>query len=201
MRTLCAGVALSLALACASSPPAPADLLRYRLANSGKDWQVAGSDYVLDDLRPRYAAFFDVVLDPKKTEEVDLRALRSDLEHEPVDRRNYDALNAVAIGYFELNSRAEGTRGGSTYLASSFGAAKLVAVPWRAYGEIQDGRLRDAILDFFADVANGEKRRSRRTAARLVQIVSSLEKKEENPVRLERIQSIAERLSGSVSVR
>jgi hypothetical protein len=150
---------------------------------------------VLDDLRPRYAELFEIVLDAKSREDPDLKALRDDLERLPVDRRNYDALNAAAIAYFELNARAEKSRGGEHYLADSFRAAKVVAVPWRAYSEIEDGPLRDAILDFFEDVASGEKRGSRRTAARLSKLVDSFEKSETDAARLERIRAISARLA------
>jgi hypothetical protein len=147
---------------------------------------------VLEDVRPRYPAFFEVVLDPARSDEPDLLALREDLEHAPVDRRNYDALNAVAIAYFEINYRAERSRAGQDmeFLTAGFRAAKLVAVPWRAYGEISEPRLRDAILDFFADVASGEKLASQRTRVRITRIVASLERKEPDPERRERILGI-----------
>ena len=170
------------------------DPARYRLAGSGAQWKISGSDRVLEDLRGRYPVFFAALLDPQVQHDLDLRPLRDDLERNPIGRRNYDALNAIAIAYFELNARAETDRGGSSYLASSFRSAKLVAVPWRAYGEVQSGPLRDAMLDFFADIASGEKMRSASTAARLTRIVSSLEKKEGDPRRLERIRSISEAL-------
>jgi hypothetical protein len=186
---------LALVLACASAPEAHPD--RYRLARSGTHWDVVGEDRVLEDLRPRYPDFFVVVLDPSRSHEPDLRPLRDDLEHEPVDRRNYDALNAVAIAYFELNYRGEAARERAAvgFLSAGFRAAKLVAVPWRAYGEIQEPRLRDAILDFFEDVASGEKLGSARTRSRLTRIVGSLERKESDPARLARIHDLVERLA------
>jgi hypothetical protein len=189
--------ALLLGLACASDPgsDSPADPARYRLSASGERWDVAGSDRVLDDVQPRYPEFFAVILDPSRGDEPNLRELRDDLERSPVTRRNYDALNAVAIGYFELNARAERNRGGETYLVDSTRAAKLVAVPWRAYGEVRDPALRAAILDFFEDAASGEKLLSGRTAGRLTRVVASLEPKEEDPARQERIRVIVRRLS------
>ncbi len=179
-------VAIAL-LACAAAPYP----MRYRLANSGDHWDVVGEDHILDDLRPRYPEFFELVLDPAKTQVPNLLRLRDDLERTPVDRRNFDALNSLAIAYFELNYRAESSRGvGLGYMSQSFRSTKIVAVPWRAYGEIEDAALRNAILDFFDDAASGEKLGSAATASRLVRIVSSLESKETDVARLERIRGI-----------
>jgi hypothetical protein len=173
-----------------------ADPLRYRLADSGTHWDTAGSDRVLEDLRPRYPDFFSVVLDPARGDEPPLRRLRADLEHRPVDRRNFDALNALAIGYFELNYRSESFRGGADveFLTAGFRSAHLVAVPWRAYGEIDDPRLRDAILDFYEDAGTGGKLGARATAGRLAAVVGSLAAKEPDPGRRARIEALAERL-------
>ncbi len=186
-----ASVVLAGVLACDSTD----DPMRYRLQGSGAEWTYAGGDLVLEDLRLRYADYFDVVLDPAADREADLLPLRDDLERQPVDRRNYDALNAIAIGYFELNSRAEEGRGSFGYLDDSFRVARLVAVPWRAYREIETSRLREAILDFFEDTASGEKRAASRTAARLASVVESLEKNETDPARLARIRGIVTRLA------
>ncbi|MFQ5418651.1 MAG: hypothetical protein ACE5FL_16610 [Myxococcota bacterium] len=176
------------AAACANA--AGAD--RYRLADSGSHWDVAGDDRVLEAIRPRYSEFFAVILDPSKARMPDLRALRSDLEHQPVDRRNFDALNALAIAYFESNYRAEASRGdGLVYLALSQRSAKLLAVPWRAYGETDDDGLRDAILDFFEDAGTGEKLFAADTAPRLERIVASLERRENDEARRRRIRSLA----------
>jgi hypothetical protein len=168
--------------------------MRYRLSRSGAHWDVAGGDRVVDDLRPRYADFFRVVLDPGNLTEPDLRPLRDDLERSPVDRRNYDALNAIAVGYFEWNYRAEADRGGRSYLADSYRATKLLAVPWKAYGLVSEPVLRDAILDFFEDAGSGEKLGSASTAPRLARIVRSLEAKEKDPARNARIRALAARL-------
>ena len=197
MRLL-ACVFTALALACASGPAPVADPARYRLATSGADWTKAGRDALLADLEPRYPGYFRSVFDEPGQRDIDLRALREDLERDPLDRRNYDALNALAIGYFELNARAERLRGSgdSAYLGGSMQVAKLAAVPWRAYREIHDASLRDAILDFFADAARGEKPGSASTNARLAAIVESLEKRETNAARRERIRRIATRLAG-----
>jgi hypothetical protein len=168
----------------------PLDPERYRLTASGSHWDVVGGDAVVSDLLPRYADFFAVVLDPEAPEEANLRPLRDDLERAPTDRRNFDALNAVAIGYFELNYRAQSDLGGRHYLSDSFRAAKLLAVPWRAYGEVAEPRLRDAILDFFEDAATGDKLAARETAGRIERIVASLEPKEDDPARRARIQRL-----------
>ncbi len=141
-------------------------------------------------LRERYAAFFTVIFDDTDTREPDLRPLRSDIERMPVDARNFEALRAVAIAYFELNYRAETQTTDGLYLGNSFRTAQLAAVPWKAYGLVDDGGLRDAILDFFEDVGTGEKPGSERTAHRLAGIVESLEKKEHDRARLERIRRI-----------
>ena len=119
--------------------------------------------------------------------------VRDDLERTPVDRRNYDALNAIAIAYFELNYRTQSQRGeGLGYLSQSQRTTKILAVPWRAYSEVDDGALRDAILDFFEDAGSGEKLGSAATAPRLVPLVQSLERKESDPQRSARIRSISE---------
>lgn len=193
------GVLLALALApaaCTGLLRREPDPMRYRLAGSGTHWDVVGRDRVLEDLRPRYPEFFALVLDPGRSEEPDLLELRDDLERTPVTRRNYDALNAVAIAYFELNYRGEAWRGSGhvEFLSAGFRASKLAAVPWRAYGEIDDGALRDAILDFFADAGTGEKLGAGATAGRLVDIVGSLARKETDPERLERIRRLEARI-------
>lgn len=174
--------------ACAGPEPDP---MRYRLRDSGTHWDAVGGDRVLDDLRPRYPEFFAHLLDPARSDEANLRALRDDLEGRPVTRRNYDALNALAIAYFEINYRSEAQRGrGIGFVTQSYRAAKLAAVPWRAYGEVQAPGLRDAILDFFEDAARSEKLGARRTATRLTRIVASLRAKEDDPGRLQRIDAL-----------
>ncbi len=170
--------------------------MRYRLGDSGDHWDRAGDDRVLEDVRPRYAAFFELILDPERTEELNLLELRDDLEHRPVDRRNYDALNAVAIAYFETNYQGEVRRRdrGMEFMALGFRAAKLLGVPWRAYGLVDDGDLRHAILDFFEDVASARKLKTRRTAPRSTQIVASLRRHESDAERRARIDRIVSRL-------
>jgi hypothetical protein len=169
-------LALALAVAACSEGPEP---MRYELAHSGTHWDVTRSGRrIVDELRPRYPEFFDVILDPADTREPDLRPLRDDLERDPVGPHSYDALHAVAIAYFELNYRANASPGGPNYLSDNFRAAKLLALPWQAYGRVEDGALRDAILDFFEDAGSGEKLATATTAPRLARIVASLEEKE-----------------------
>jgi len=172
--------------------------MAYRLADSGSHWDVAGRDPVLEDLRPRYPEFFAIVSDPERQEEPPLQKLRADLEHRPVDRRNFDALNALAIGYFELNYRSEAMRDapGMGFLSAGFRSAHLLAVPWRAYGEIDDPSLRDAILEFFEDAGTGDKLGASGTAGRLSRVVASLAEKEEDPARRRRILELVDRIEG-----
>jgi len=185
-----AAAALPGALACASS----AEPKSYRLTESGTHWDHKGEDRVLEDVRARYPAFFEVVLDPSTGQDPNLLPLRRDLEHEPVDQRNFDALNAIAIAYFELNYRATERSNRPSYFSDSFRAAQILAVPWRAYGEVESDRLRTAILDFFEDAGTGEKLGAAHTAPRLAAIVESLERKEEDEVRRQRIRELTARL-------
>ena len=193
------GIAAALLLAaCAGNAPPPAtDPMSYRLAGSGDHWDVVDGDRVAEQLVPLYPDFFAVVLDPARSDEPDVLEIRDDLESRPVDRANFDALNAVAIGYFELNYRGESSRtgGGMEFLTAGFRAAKLAAVPWRAYGEVDDPKLRDAILDFFEDAGSGEKLGARTTAGRLVGIVDSLGRKEHDPARQQRIRDLSAKLA------
>ncbi len=177
-------------------PPAGPDPLSYQLGHSGDHWDTVSGREFIPELQGRYPEYFEVILDPADTREPDLRPLRDDLERNPTDLRSYDALHALAVGYFELNYRGNSSPGGPYYLADNFRAAKLVAVPWRAYGQIDDGALRDAILDFFEDAASGEKLATAATAPRLARVVASLEAKEtDDPDRRERIRLLAERLA------
>ena len=171
------------------------DPLSYQLSDSGDHWDaVPGRDFI-PELEQRYPEYFQVILDPSDTREPDLRPLRDDLERNPSDARSYDALHALAVGYFELNYRANARPGGPTYLSDNFRAAKLVAVPWRAYGQIDDPALRDAILDFFEDAGSGEKLGTATTAPRLARVVASLASKETRDVaRRERIHELSARL-------
>jgi hypothetical protein len=183
---------IACALACASPPPDPE---RYRLQDSGSHWDVAPGDDVLHDLLPRYPDYFDVILDPLQQQLPKMIQLRDDLEREPVDRRNFDALNSLAIGYFEINYRAESHRGdGLVYLSESQRAAKLLAVPWRGYAETDHAPLRNAILDFFEDAAHGEKLATAATAGRIAPIVGSLARKEHDPARHSRISRIVDEI-------
>lgn len=146
------------------------------------------------ELFRKYPAFLGVVFDSVRIKDPDTRAVRDDLEREPVGTHSFDALHAVALAYFELNALAEQDRGGDHYLAHSFRAAKVLAIPWRAYGEISDDELRDAILHFFEDAAFGGKPGTRETAPRLARVVESLAKKETDPARSARIESLVRRI-------
>ena len=195
----CGAVWLLLAgvLGCAGGP---SDVEGYRLSQSGSGWTAKGADHVLDDLQPRYPEFFEVVLDPERSDDPPTEAVRDDLEKTPVDRANFDALNAVAIGYYEMNQRGERARekGDIEFMSAGFRAAKIVAVPWRAYHEIEDPALRDAILDFFEDVSTGEKADSARTRGRLARIVESLREQETDPARRARIDRLTAELFAAI---
>ena len=187
-RRVAPAMALLLVWACATPPSGP---LRYRLTDTGELWSEGEGEQVLAEVRARYPAFFAEVLDPTVVREPDLLPIRDDLERAPVDRRNFDALHAVAIAYYEYTYQAESDRGGDLYLANSMLAAKVVAVPWRAYGEVTHPGLRDAMLDFFEDAGSGRKLGSASTAPRLSRIVGSLAKKEDDAERRARIEDLA----------
>ncbi len=68
---LASGLALA-CLACAAG----ARVSAYRLAGSGTHWDTVDDDRVLQDLRPRYPEFFELVLDPADTRDPDLRRRR-----------------------------------------------------------------------------------------------------------------------------
>jgi len=193
---LVAAFTAALLTACAT-PTANTGPGRYRLTHSGERWSEAGDDPVLDDLRPRYPVLLGQVFDASTRGDFDTRSVRRDLEHVPVDRRNFDALNAVAISYFELNHRAQADPGGAGYFDNSFRAAKLLGVPWKAYGLMADAALRDAILDFFEDAGSGEKLDTATTAPRLARIVASLEAKEADPGRRARIEGLVRSLEAA----
>ena len=175
---------------------------RYRLGDAGPGWSGGHQDPLTQELLARYPAYFAVILDPSSIVDPDLRPLERDLIQNPVGRDNYDALNAVAIGYFAINARTlsdlSGPGFGGTYFADSFRTAQLIAVPGHAYGEISDPELRNAVLDFFEDIAAGQKRGSRATRPGLAVTVADLETKESDPARRERIRGIAERLRDPV---
>lgn len=182
-----------------AGPTGPTGPDRYRLADAGAHSEsTKADDAVLEDLRLRYPVLLHQAFEPADHGPLELRAVRRDLEHVPADRRNFDALNSVAIAYFELDRRAEADPGGPTYFDDSFRAAKLLAVPWRAYGEVADPGLRDAILDFFEDAASPERRHSA-TATRLGPIMASLAEKEDDDGRRARIEALARSLEAGTS--
>ena len=55
-----------------STPPTH---LGYRLTGSGTHWDVSGSDRVFEDVERFYPEFFEVILDPARTDLPDLRPL------------------------------------------------------------------------------------------------------------------------------
>ncbi|MCP5057189.1 MAG: hypothetical protein GY937_10745 [bacterium] len=199
-HAICAIALFALLKPIAGCASLPSDPMQYRLAGTGSGWEVAGTDRVIDDLAPRYPDYFEVVLEPSRSEDPPTGELRDDLEKEPVDRSNYDALNSIAIGYYEMNHRGELAResGDVAFISAGFRAAKLVAVPWRAYMEIEDLALRTAIVEFFEDVATGEKQDTRRTMGRLAKIVASLAPKEPDPALRARLERLTERLLASI---
>jgi cellulose biosynthesis protein BcsQ len=166
---------------------APEDL-GYRLAVRGVQLQEDGQR-LLDQLKTRYREFFAMILDPITNCVPDMKELQADLERHPVDQHNFDAINAIALGFFEISYRAEAQKGsGMHYMGQSFRAARVAAVLWRAYGEVGDERLRNAIIDFFEDAARGEKLGARTTARTLAQMVASIERHEQDPARAARLQ-------------
>ena len=94
--------------------------------------------------------------------------------------------------------RSESSRdeAGIAFLTGGFRSAHLLAVPWRAYGEIEEPRLRDAILAFYEDAGTGTKLGASVTAGRLVRIVESLAAKELDDGRRQRIETLSARLEG-----
>ena len=93
------------------------------------------------------------------------------LEGPEVDRRNFDALNAIAVGYFELNFRAESDRGGDLYFADSPRRQPPRDTVARLRG--RSDALRDAILDF-SRTPRPATAEARDTAGRIVPIIQSL---------------------------
>ena len=137
--------------------------------------------------RVDYPELFAAVDAPDRLEEIDTRILREDLSRQPVGSRNYRALWATALAFFELHQRAEKQRGGGLYFAYSFQATKMIAVPWRPYGELPDPKLRSAILDFYEDVLFGAKPGLSAVRGRYIRIVSDLGEKERDPALRTRI--------------
>jgi cellulose biosynthesis protein BcsQ len=174
---------------------AVANPLGYQLAGASSHSEAAEGRRLLAELRARYPHFFELIFDPVTNRVPELEELRADLERHPADRRNFDALNAIAIGFFEISYRAEAQKGsGLHYMGQSFRAARVAAVLWRAYGETRDGSLRDAIIDFFEDAASGEKLGARTTARTLAQMVASIQRQEPDPVRAARLQRASQAL-------
>src|SRR5262249_31086767 len=123
------------------------EALGYRLAAGGVQLEEDGQR-LLHELKARYRDFFAMILDPVTNCVPDMKELQLDLERHPVDQRNFDAVNAIALGFFEISYRAEAQKGsGMHYMGQSFRAARVAAVLWRAYGEVRHERLRSAVID------------------------------------------------------
>jgi hypothetical protein len=196
-------LSLAAAIAACETRTQPIDPHRYRLAGSagepGDGWDPRSDGPPPGDLALLYPEFFEAVWDPRSAGDPNLLPVRDDLERAPVDRRNYDALNAVAAGYFQTLYLQEAARADESadliFLTLGFRSAKLVAVPWRAYMEISDAQLRDAIVDFFADATSGRKTGSRPSIGRLIGILDSLATKEPDERRRLRIEALRDDLA------
>jgi cellulose biosynthesis protein BcsQ len=174
---------------------AVASPLGYQLAGASSHSELPEGKRLLAELRARYPHFFELIFDPVTNRVPELEELRADLERHPADRRNFDALNAIAVGFFEISYRAEAQKGsGLHYMGQSFRAARVAAVLWRAYGETRDEGLRDAIIEFFEDAASGQKLGARTTARTLAQMVASIQRQEPDPVRAARLQRASQAL-------
>jgi hypothetical protein len=145
------------------------------------------------EARAAYPEVFRIVDNPHQTGDVDERPLRRDLSHSPVDERNYRALRAVAVAFFGLHERAERERGKDHYFSYSVQATKMVAIPWRFYGEVPDTALRSVILDFFEDVLFGEKPGLSRVRGRYTRVVADLARKESDEALRTRIEDLVNR--------
>jgi hypothetical protein len=143
-------------------------------------------------LSAKYPEFFEVLTAGYVSEDADARVVRADLVREPTDASSYDGLNAIAVVFFELHRRAERARGGgaSVFLRANFRATKVMAVPWRAYGEVDDSRLRSSILDFYEDLLLGNKPGLRAARGRFTPTVESLLKWETDPDLRARIEGL-----------
>ncbi|MEE8473821.1 MAG: hypothetical protein V3T01_00625, partial [Myxococcota bacterium] len=104
-----------------------------------------------------------------------IEALRADLEHEPADRRCFDALNAMALAYFRIQAEQRDVGSRLELLRISLRSANVCAELPRIYNKISDPSLRNAILDFFEDTLHREKATPGRMPRRLVQLVESMQ--------------------------
>jgi hypothetical protein len=186
----CAGLCTLVLAACQAGPgPAvSAPELGYRFREVRKPAQSAEAAR----LSARYPELFAVLERGYGTEDADVRVVRADLVRDPSDASSYDALNSVAVVFFELHRRAERSRAGNGlgFLGSSFRATKVMAVPWRAYGDVKDTRLRSSIVDFFEDLLLGNKAGMRASRGRFTPTVESLLKWEDDPALRSRIESL-----------
>lgn len=193
VRSLCgpvgAGLCCLVLAACHSSPQgsaAPGPGYRFRDVHEPIETAEAAR------LSGKYLEFFEVLTAGYATEDADVRVVRADLVREPTDPSSYDALNAIAVVFFELHRHAERARGGggSVFLRANFRATKVMAVAWRAYGEVDDPRLRSSILDFYEDMLLGDKPGLRAVRGRFTPTVESLLKWETEPELRARIEGL-----------
>ncbi len=166
--------------------------LRYRLGDGAFD---SDDETLFRELEPRYREFFVAALDTSGRHEPALGTLRADLERDPVDRRCFDSLNALALAYFRMHAARlkPASRLGSLRL--SLRSAKVCTELPGVYDKTADPRLRDAILDFFEDAARRERTRPRTTPQRLAPLVESLGHGESDQQRIARIRSLRMQLA------
>jgi hypothetical protein len=148
--------------------------LRYRLGNGFSD---NDEEDLFKELEPRYPEFFAAALDATTGREPPLEALRTDLEHEPADRRCFDALNALALVYFRM-------RAGKPNFRLSLRSANVCSELPPIYNKTSDPYVRSAILDFFEDMAHRERGTPGQAPRELVQLVESMERGEDDSQRV-----------------
>ena len=146
-------------------------------------------------LRERYPQLFESLTTSHEGADADVRVPRADLLREPADARSYDAMNALAVVFFELHRRAERERhtGSGRFLTANLRATQVLAVSWRAYRDIEVRALRSAILDFYEDVLLGRKAGLEAARGRFVPMVASFAEHEPDPALRARIDALVER--------
>ena len=160
---------------------------RYRLGDGTPN---SDDETLFGELEPRYREFFVAALDPAGRCEPVHETLRADLEREPVDRRCFDSLNALALAYFRMHAARLNPESRLGSLRLSLRSAKVCAELPGVYDKTADSRLRDAILDFFEDAARRERTSPRTASRRLAPLVESLGREESDPARIARIRSL-----------
>ena len=119
-----------------------------------------------------------------------------------MDRRNFDALNAVAIAYFELNYRAEAAACRVEAASSSSSGLSRAPICSRCRGA-RTGRLEATPCAmrprFLRRRRHRDKLSTARTIGRLEAIVGSLSTKEPDPRRATRIRELVARIRESAA--